>query len=260
MKNGYNFKKWGTGSKAIVFLHDFGGAGLCWQWVARQLASEYVCYAPDLPGFGSSPAVDNPTLESLASVTLDLVEEVNERHMAPVIVAHGFSVSLTLKILDLKDPGWKQLIFINPSLPIGANFSATESECMADHPSRQAAIATVQRSISQPLRPDRFSLAVESQLMADSATWHWWLDEGSREKVDATVMDCSLTILSSARDPRVDLIATRREIASRLPTAVVREHPTAGHLLPLEEDTWVAQQIRGAMPTQTRSRSYAVGL
>ncbi len=259
MKSGYNFKKWGTGRKPLVFLHDFGGSGLCWQWVARQLTDEYICYAPDLPGFGSSPAVDNPTLDGLASVTLELIEEVNERHMAPVIIAHGFSVLLTLKILGQHNPGWEQLIFLNPSLPVGGSFSEAESERMADHPSREVAEATVQRSISRPLRADRFSLAVESQLMADSATWHWWLDAGRKEAIESPVMDCSLTILSSARDPRVDLIATRREIANRFPVAVVREHPTAGHMLPLEEAGWVAQQIRATLPAPAPAQRVAVG-
>lgn len=261
MNNGYNFKKWGTGRRPLIFLHGFGGSGLCWQWVARQMSAGFTCYAPDIPGFGSSPAVDNPNLGNLADATLSVIDQLAGGHDHPSIIAHGFSVALVLKMAARWSPPWRQLVFINPSLPIGRNFRQAEADRMADHPNRQVAMSTVNRSTTVPLKADRFSLAVESQLMADTRTWNWWLGEGCREVIDpVAVLNCPLTVLASTRDPQIDLIATRREIASRFPAATVREHPSAGHLLPLEDDSWVAARVRSALSTETHSRVAALGI
>lgn len=259
MNNGYNFKKWGTGRRSLIFLHNFGGSGLCWQWIARQMPSEYTCYAPDIPGFGSSRALDNPSVARLATEMLVLFQEMDWRSPSPTVIAHGFSATLVLKMLSLKAHTWENLIFINPSLPAGADYNPAETRRMAEHPCRQVAMETVRRSTTMPLKADRFSLAVESQLMADPGTWQWWLNEGCRETIDPSPkIECPLTVLSSTRDPRVDLIATRRQIARRYPMALVREHPTAGHLLPLEDDIWVAAQLRTALPSRARSRRYVI--
>lgn len=261
MNNGYNFKKWGAGRRPLILLHDFGGSGLCWQWVARQMSAGFTCYAPDIPGFGSSPAVENPNLTRLARASLSVIEQMTGEHdERPAIVAHGFGVALALKMVACWKPDWRQLVFINPSLPIGENYRQAEAERMTDHPNRQVAMDTVNRGTTMPLKADRFSLAVESQLMADTNTWHWWLSEGCQETIEpVSDFGYPLTILSSTRDPRVDLIATRREIARRFPAATIREHPTAGHLLPLEDDSWVAARVRAALSTENHSISLESG-
>ena len=55
--------------------------------------------------------------------------------------------------------------------------------------------------------------------------------------------DVPLLVLASARDGMVDPSASRA-IAARVPGARLKEHPTAGHDLPLDDPDWVIARIR----------------
>ena len=55
---------WTGGSgQPLILLHGVAGdAHLHWNRNFKRLSSRFTIYAPDLPGFGGSDAIDSPTL------------------------------------------------------------------------------------------------------------------------------------------------------------------------------------------------------
>jgi pimeloyl-ACP methyl ester carboxylesterase len=58
-----------------------------------------------------------------------------------------------------------------------------------------------------------------------------------------------LLVLASQNDRMVDPSASRA-IAYRVPGATLKEHPSAGHDLPLDDPQWVLEQIAAWMPAR----------
>ncbi len=62
-----HFHEWGQGP-TVLLLHGNPDSGRMWEAVARDLAADYRCVAPDLPGFGKSelPRDFSPSLQAMA--------------------------------------------------------------------------------------------------------------------------------------------------------------------------------------------------
>ncbi len=242
----YYFKRWGHGGESIVYLHHFGGAGLNWQWVVQSLGDAYTHFAIDIPGFGSSTAVDEPSLETMADSLEGMIAKMPLARTA-CLVAHSFGAKLAMEMLARHgDERWRQIVFVTPSAPSIDPMSNKEMQRLLVHPHRESAEDNVRRSVHLPLNPDRFQLAVETQLMADPVTWRWWLNEGIHQptSLEAGMLRCPVTVLASQRDPVIPLSFSQREILKVIPHASFVSHPRGGHLLPLEDTAWVARQLQ----------------
>lgn len=241
----YYFKRWGHGQKSIVYLHHFGGAGLTWQWIARSMGSAYSHYAIDIPGFGSSSAVAAPSLAEIADAVQEMVAGLPLSSEA-YLVAHSFGAKLAMEMLARHGTSrWRKIVLAAPSAPTVDPMSNKEIQRLLVHPNRGAAEDNVRRSIHIPISPDKFQLAVETQLMADPATWRWWLDVGINQPVSLRpgMIPKPVTVLTSQRDPVIPSNFSQREILKIIPHADFITHASAGHLLPLEDDPWFARQL-----------------
>src|SRR5574341_786302 len=64
----------GTGT-ALLLLHSaWGDAELSWGAVWNELSAHFTVLAPDLPGFGASEPLDEPTLAANAGVLKELLD------------------------------------------------------------------------------------------------------------------------------------------------------------------------------------------
>src|SRR5271165_4799635 len=68
----------GTGSPTL-FLHGAPDSAEMWNGVMEQLQDSYHCFAPDLPGFGRSPAPADftCTLDNMARFLDELIASAN---------------------------------------------------------------------------------------------------------------------------------------------------------------------------------------
>lgn len=66
MDKEYTYLEWGKGERNIVFLHYFGGSAQSWQWVAEKLSDDFRCIALNLPGFGNTPPLENPSITAFS--------------------------------------------------------------------------------------------------------------------------------------------------------------------------------------------------
>lgn len=88
----------GTGEKAIIFLHGWRANKEVWQQVAYKLISlpAHKMYAIDLPGFGSSQVPKQPfTVGDYAEIVKGFVEKLDLKSV--VIVGHSFGGRIGIK-------------------------------------------------------------------------------------------------------------------------------------------------------------------
>jgi pimeloyl-ACP methyl ester carboxylesterase len=81
----------------LLLLHGFGASGRIWRGVMAALADARACYAPDLPGFGESPARPAaPTLDALADELLAFADTLGLARFDLVGHSLGAAVAATV--------------------------------------------------------------------------------------------------------------------------------------------------------------------
>jgi pimeloyl-ACP methyl ester carboxylesterase len=87
-----------AGGPAVVMLHGIGGAGRYWQALAARLAARAIpTLSPDLPGYGSRPAVTELAFDELAA---DVEAAVAAGGLArPVLLGHSLGGMIVQTLL-----------------------------------------------------------------------------------------------------------------------------------------------------------------
>lgn len=234
-----------TNQPVLVFLHYFGGAARSWQWVTEHLSADYHCVALNLPGFGGTRPLEEPSIEAFAAYVRD---ETQRLGLEPyTLVGHSMGGKIAVQVAaDDEDERVQQLMLIAPSPPTVERMPPEEKERMLHHPDRDEAETTVQHAIQRPLSPERHALAVATQLEIDPATWRWWLLEGMDHSIADQVsrVKIPITVLASDDDPVIGPDTIQNEVMDVLPEARLVRTRGVGHLLPLEDSDWVAKQVR----------------
>ncbi len=108
-----HYVDWGNhGAPPLILLH--GGRDHCrnWDWVARELQSDYHIIAPDLRGHGDSaysPSGDY----SMSAFVYDLAQLIHRQHLAPVrIVAHSLGGAISLRYAGIYPENVSRLVAI----------------------------------------------------------------------------------------------------------------------------------------------------
>jgi pimeloyl-ACP methyl ester carboxylesterase len=108
-----HYVDWGNpGAPPLILLH--GGRDHCrnWDWVARDLRSDYHIIAPDLRGHGDSaysPSGDY----SMSAFVYDLAQLIHRQHLAPVrIVAHSLGGAISLRYAGIYPETVSRLVAI----------------------------------------------------------------------------------------------------------------------------------------------------
>ncbi|MEQ9438741.1 MAG: alpha/beta hydrolase [Cyclobacteriaceae bacterium] len=237
--------RWGTQGKPLVLLHYFGGSASSWQWVAEALQNDYQCIALNLPGFGQTAPLTNIQIETFAEWIANMLTQLDLSSCT--LIGHSMSGKLALEVAA-RDSATiiDQLILIAPSPPTREPMPEEEKQRMLHHPDRKEAEKTVEQATIKPLSNEQRALAIDTQLVIDHATWRWWLLEGMNHAIadHLSLIKAPISVLASTKDPAIPYDAILNDVIGLLPQTQLISTDQTGHLLPLEDPDWVAQQIR----------------
>lgn len=230
-----------------MFLHYFGGSAQSWRWVAEQLSGEYHCIAINLPGFGGAPAMEEPSIQGFADYVQEELRSLGIKTYT--LIGHSMGGKIAMQVAaDASKESIRHLVLVAPSPPTTEPMPAKEKERMLHHPDRKEAEKTVVSATKQHLNEDRHSLAVETQLIIDNATWKWWLLEGMDHSIAdrVTPLGMPITVLASKDDPVMTSEVIKERVMQVFGKAELVTTQQVGHLSPLEAPDWIAAQIRKA--------------
>ncbi|MGF1480841.1 MAG: alpha/beta fold hydrolase [Cyanophyceae cyanobacterium] len=235
--------EWGSGDKTLVFLHYFGGAAQSWQWVAQHLTN-YRCVALNLPGFGGTPAPEQPSLQGYAhAVSQELTRLGIENY---TLIGHSMGGKIALQVATGDSPP-QQVVLIAPSPPTQEPMPDEEKErLLNNHPSQDNAETTVKSSTQKPLSDEQHTLAIKTHTIVADSAWRWWLREGMNHSIAEQMpqLQMPITVIASKDDPVIPYNAIHSEVLGILPHAKLIATEGVGHLIPLEAADWVAAQLR----------------
>jgi len=247
MKGNINVKQWGKKGEILVFLHYFGGAAVSWQWVAERLSDSFRCIAIDLPGFGNTAPLEQPSIEGFAAFVQQKLQKLNVETYT--LIGHSMGGKIAMQLAATAPAqSVNALILIAPSPPSVENMSAEEKKRMLNHPNKEEAEKTVKKVTKKPLTDEQYKVAVETQLIIDHNTWRWWLLEGMNHSIADQVkkIETPITIIASEDDPAITYDEIQNEVVAILKAAKLATTKDVGHLIPMESPEWLADQIRHA--------------
>lgn len=228
----------------LVFLHYFGGSARSWKWVIDKLSDNYLCIALDLPGFGSNPSLDNPSIDNFANYVLKNLKELNIKSCILIGHSMGGKIACQVAINDRGDLVQK-LVLVAPSPPTTEPLTDDERWHMLNHPVLREAKRSVDNATKQTLTEEQYLLAVETQLISEEKTWKWWILDGMNHSIaeQAKKLSLPITILASKDDPIITPSIIQERVISVFVGGKLIVTDGVGHLSPMEVPDWVAGHI-----------------
>ncbi|MDR3608488.1 MAG: alpha/beta hydrolase [Oligoflexia bacterium] len=237
---------------AILFLHGRFGMGWHWQKVIDRLADRYHCFAPDLPGFGSSVLEESRALSVFehAQLARNLVTRLTESFEDVFVVGHDIGGSIALICATFAAPRISGLVLINCAglgAPASAfrtgwfGFSSRRLFSRAASASRHLSPVD-RRELMAPWRAGSSRSAIIRAFRAIESSWPGPLGQESWER-KVSALQIPVLVLKGSRDP-VNRREVDRELLRQLPGALYFEEESCGHWPALERPEWVAPKLR----------------
>lgn len=248
----------GSGEK-VLFLHGIGSSRTAWDRVIDALESDFLCIAPDMPGYGASP---DPQGEGLGYFVETLIAFLDGESAHVVGVSFGalLAIALAARRPDLV----RSLALIDATLGRGyldeparnawleqrkalAASIATNAEARARQIAATGAdeqtIAEIARHMRRA-RPEGYNAVAAAIAQTDAAGW-------------LPGLTMPALVLYGAED-KVTGRAFSRKIALEMNAASLIELPAAGHAPQIECPDLLASHVRaflhslGATPCPRR--------
>lgn len=193
---------------AVLLLHGTPSPATDWMPLADQLSSRYRVLVPDLPGYGRSPGVDDPTIERVGDL---LHEMLRARGVTSLAAIAGFSTG-AYRAFDL---------ILRHAIETEIVVSIAGVACF-DQEARE-----LRRSLAQQLRaePEYINSAevrgLMHALMLSPARIATHPDDvervvGWRNVISAPALAAELEALAASRDLRPELAKLRARVYARV--------------------------------------------
>jgi pimeloyl-ACP methyl ester carboxylesterase len=239
----------------VFCLHFLGGSFRTWHWVREQIRPSLKFIAFDLPGFGRANDQDGSSVEQMSKAIAEQIRFQQPRRW--ILVGHSMGAKIAAVIARWAEDGQSGLsglvgiVQIAGSPPSPEPMGDTKRQTMLDwfrsgpDISRQQAETYIDENSGALLASDRKQQAVADVLSANKDAWRLWLRVGSREDWSARVGEIAIPtlILAGGKDQGLGADAQLTLMAPHFKNHRLETFRGAGHLLPLERPTEIAQRI-----------------
>ncbi len=257
---GIAWHAWSRGPRAglpVVFLHGFTGTGEFWLPVANALP-RWRCILPDLPGHGRSGAPvpsGSWRLDRAADALAELLAELGADRFALVGYSMGGRLALSLALGHPTRVAALALVGATPGI---ADAGEREARAAADLElaatiEQDGIEAFTRRWEANPLfatqsaMPEALRDAMRRQRLGQDATSLAAalraFGTGFQPPLHEELAQLRMPVLAMAGERDAKFAAIAREMAGRIPGAVLRIVPEAGHAVPLERARAFAAEL-----------------
>lgn len=238
--------------QTLVFLHYFGGAASSWNWVTDFLYTDYHCIAINLPGFGGTTPIDEPSIKSYSRFVLEQLEAMQVKNAILIGHSMGGKIAIQVAIDDPASSYISQLILVAPSPSSVERMPVSQQLTMRDCILVAQAIKSVKDAIVISLNSDQYEMAVSTQLLVDQSARHWWIDTGIKDSIagQSKTITLPITVIASKADPAITYEMTVNDTMPNLPPhSKLTTIDNIGHLMPLEDPQRLALLIKEILTT-----------
>ena len=249
----------GTGVP-LVLLHAFPFSSAMWLTDAERLAATARVITPDLPGFGRSPRLAEPSISAMAAAAAGLLDGLGIRE--PVVVA-GLSMGgyVAFEFLRQFPARVKALgLFSTKAAPDSPEQRESRLK-LAGQLAQSGIEVLLQTSVPKLLGPTTVSrrpaVAAEVERAVRAASVDGIIDalRAMAARRDSQPLLASIacpTLVVAGSEDRVIPIAESEAMAKAIPGARLEVIPAAGHLVNLERpdafqsavDAWIRQAVK----------------
>ncbi|WPB55384.1 alpha/beta hydrolase [Xylophilus sp. GOD-11R] len=243
-----------TDKTVLFMLHALGGSAHAWGGVAAALPVNFETVTIDLPGFGEAR---HATDTSIAATVEHVAAAVRQRGAARwMLVGHSMGGKIASIVAARALAGEPGLFGLAGVVLLAA--SPPSPEPMDEDRRAQmigwaangpldgcAARAFVDANVGAPLDPAADRLALNDLQRSAPHAWLAWLERGSREDWSGEVgtLELPALIVAGGADGDLGEAGQRATNAVVYPQARLVVEQGAGHLLPLERPSQVAEHI-----------------
>ncbi len=224
----------------LILIHGAGGMSLSWPPQIRRLADTTV-FAPDLPNHGKSLRLDFQTLEEVASILLDWLNNRQIHQMD--LCGHSMGGAISL-ILALQAPSRiRKLIIIGSAARLAVNPILLELSAQpATLP--QAIELLIKWSFSRDT-PQRLKELTAHRLRQNHPNT-LYQDFYACNQFDLSSQLGKIqqpTLILTGEDDRMTPPESAQQLAQNLPNAQLQLIPNGGHMVVLEQPDEIAQRL-----------------
>lgn len=214
----------------VVLIHGIGVSSSYFQPLMNELTPDHRVYAPDLPGFGSSPKPRHRlTIEQYARIVLAWLQA--EAVPAPLLLGHSMGCQVVMEMTRLQPDVSKKVVLVGPTVDAGRRRVTSQAFSLLAN-----GLIDPPRTTSLVLRdyircgPRHYFRTVQP-MMADTI----------EQNVAASPAD--ILVIRGARDP-VSPYRWAAELAGLAPRGRLQEIAGAGHVVQYAKAVEVAASLR----------------
>jgi len=227
----------GSGERALVFTHFWGGSSRAWSSVIEGLSSRFHCVAPDARGSGAS---DAPSSDYRIADLADDLEGVIAalKLKSYVLVGHSMGGKTAQVLASRRPPGLRGLALVASSPPSPMRISQAQRDQMkgayASRDSINWGLDNV--LIGSPISDEDREMLVADALRLSPGARDGWIEVGSREDYSSEVskINVPVAVIAGEADKVDPLDVVKAHIVPAFSHPEIHFLKKHGHLLPIE--------------------------
>lgn len=235
----------GEGARHVLFLHGWISARRMWYDVADRLDRDrFTLHMLDFRGNGLSDRPEHG--HDLLGYVSDARAALAQIDAPVVLVGHSMGGKVAQYLASERPANLEKLLLVAPGTASGGRPSERHRVSALQTYGSRAKIEAFQRAaMARTLEPAVMERIVEDALVSQREHWYGWYDHGRFAEFMERLGNINIPTLciGGAKDPLVPPARLKRDVAQAIPGSLLVTLRDAGHNLPVEAPTEIAQAI-----------------